>query len=178
MTKASAEESKECEVEEERPDERKEALTFIPAPRRSCQVKVSFTPRVFPTPMRESKKEEEEDWLLRNRRHLNQRMQKKLEGVDISERDPFWLKGKGDDFFTAKDYSSAINAYNCALEINPDYTPVLSNRAACYLQIEDYDKCIQDCTTAIAQCRAERNERTKVATGKFSVSSIYSVIFA
>ena len=148
------------------PSDTHEALSYIPPPRNSCKVSVTFTPRIFPTPMRESKKEEEEDWLLRNRRHLNKRMQKKLEGVDISERDPFWLKGKGDDFFKGKDYLSAVNAYTCALEINPAYSAVLSNRAACYLQTEAYAKCIQDCTTALQLALDEYQQRTQEAEGK------------
>lgn len=31
---------------------------------------IQFTPRVFPTPMRESKIAEEDDWIAKNRRHL------------------------------------------------------------------------------------------------------------
>ena len=34
------------------------------------KVDVQFTPRVFPTPMRESKIAEEDDWIAKNRRHL------------------------------------------------------------------------------------------------------------
>ena len=34
------------------------------------KVDVQFTPRIFPTPMRESKLAEEEDWITKNRRHL------------------------------------------------------------------------------------------------------------
>jgi len=49
-----------------------EEIKYIPPPRSSGQTKidVQFTPRVFPTPMRESKIAEEEDWIAKNRRHL------------------------------------------------------------------------------------------------------------
>lgn len=46
------------------------ATAYVPAPRGSERVKIGFTPRVFPTPMRESKRQEEEDWIARNRPHL------------------------------------------------------------------------------------------------------------
>lgn len=46
------------------------ATAYVPAPRCAGGVKIGFTPRVFPTPMRESKRQEEEDWIARNRPHL------------------------------------------------------------------------------------------------------------
>ena len=30
---------------------------------------------------------------------------------DISEADPVWLKGKGDDFYRAGDFHAALNAF-------------------------------------------------------------------
>lgn len=54
-----------------------EEVRYIPPPRstglsenHSQRKDISFTPRVFPTPMRESKAAEEEDWVAKNRRHL------------------------------------------------------------------------------------------------------------
>ena len=35
---------------------------------------------------------------------------------DIENRTPLWLKDKGDRFFTDKNYSAAIDAYNEALK--------------------------------------------------------------
>jgi hypothetical protein len=60
----------------------------LPPPRECVQAEIRFTPRVFPTPSRESKAAEEEDWLLKNRKHI-----KKHQGLnrtseyDISETD-------------------------------------------------------------------------------------------
>ena len=50
-------------------------VRYIPPPRSTGnstinKVDVDFTPRVFPTPMRESKLAEEDDWIAKNRRHL------------------------------------------------------------------------------------------------------------
>jgi dyslexia susceptibility 1 candidate gene 1 protein len=53
-------------------------LRYIPPPRSSCvsssgssgTVNINFTPRVFPTPMRESTQANEEDWIAKNRKHL------------------------------------------------------------------------------------------------------------
>jgi hypothetical protein len=48
-------------------EEEEEEAVYIPPPR-SCRAAVlAFTPRTFPTPMRESTAREEEDWLARNR---------------------------------------------------------------------------------------------------------------
>mmetsp|Transcript_25929 Transcript_25929/g.48681 ORF Transcript_25929/g.48681 Transcript_25929/m.48681 type:complete len:182 (+) Transcript_25929:562-1107(+) len=53
-------------------------LKYIPPPRvvgtcvdgSSAKVNINFTPRVFPTPMRESTQANEEDWIAKNRKHL------------------------------------------------------------------------------------------------------------
>jgi len=136
--------------------EAEEDVVYIPAPRTTAQVKFGFTPRLFPTPARESKQTEEGDWISKNRSHLkshphfnkNKKYFEQLVG-DVTESDPTWLKGKGDDFYRSKDYMSAINAYSAALEVDPDLPNVLSNRAACYLCLGQLQKCIDDCTAAL-----------------------------
>ncbi|RLN82916.1 hypothetical protein BBJ28_00000887 [Nothophytophthora sp. Chile5] len=142
--------------EENDPPVVQEVVVELPPPRESMQSEIHFTPRVFPTPSRESKAAEEEDWLLKNRKHINQHQGlNRTSGYDISETDPMWLKAKGDDFFHAKDFRSAINAYTEAISATSnDNTELiatcLSNRAACLLQLEEFKECITDCSKALS----------------------------
>ena len=73
---------------------------------------------------------------------------------DISERDPMWLKGKGDDFYRSKDFHSAVNAYTAAIaasdpEGEPALLAALGNRAACYLRLGKHSLCVEDCARVI-----------------------------
>ena len=140
--------------------EEEEDVKYIPPPRDAGgagnKVNIRFTPRHFPTPMRESKLAEEEDWIAKNRKHLKKHgilakaaAGTKAAGQDVSEEDPSWLKGKGDDFFRGGDVKSAINAYSAALDVDEDFLACYSNRAACYLKLGQLSDCIHDCTAAL-----------------------------
>lgn len=62
----------------------------LPDPRAGGVLKMKFTPRIFPTPMRESKQNEEEDWIAKNRSHLrkNPQLKPQLDALDIEDSDP------------------------------------------------------------------------------------------
>lgn len=137
-------------------------LKYIPPPRvvgtsadgASGRVNINFTPRVFPTPMRESTQANEEDWIAKNRKHLKKhgtlgRNMPKGNGVDVTEEDPAWLKAKGDDFYRVGDFLSAMNAYSAALDIDESMVSCYSNRSACYLKLSSPHDCKSDCTQAI-----------------------------
>eukprot|EP01038_Epipyxis_sp_PR26KG_P012244 gene12244-16410_t len=141
-------------------------IHFIPPPRsmnytdktNDSKININFTPRVFPTPMRESKASEEEDWIAKNRRHLKKHgvLKNGLGGTgDVSEEDPVWLKAKGDDFFRNGDMNSAINAYSAAIEMDEHMIPCYSNRSACFLKIGLMNECKADCTIIINQLLSE-----------------------
>ena len=106
-------------------------MCTYPPPRQSGRIKLNFT-RYFKTPMRESKRAEEEDWLVRNRKHLY----KNPKAKDITEQDPHWLKDKADEFYRSRDYQGAVNAYTAAIQADSEFVPAYSNRAACYLRLE------------------------------------------
>jgi dyslexia susceptibility 1 candidate gene 1 protein len=39
--------------------------------------------------------------------------------IEIEDKDPVWLKDKGDHFFKRADYTGALNAYTKALQADP-----------------------------------------------------------
>merc|ERR1719230_841671 len=125
----------------------------VPAPRTEGTNKVTFgfTPRIFPTPARESKAAEENEWISKNRAHLrkNKALVGRLDALDFGETDPAWLQSKGDEFYRGGDFRSAISAYTSALELDPEFIPCLSNRAACYLRVAELRECVQDCAAAL-----------------------------
>jgi len=84
--------------------------------------------------------------------------------VDISEEDPTWLKAKADDFFRSGDTKSALNAYSAAIDMDEKYLACYSNRAACYLKLNFFLPCKQDCDLAIKLCLEELAERQSSAS--------------
>ena len=67
----------------------------------------------------------------------------------INERNPEFLKDKGVEFFKAGNFEAAINVFTEAIKLNKGLPYLYSNRAACYLQIGDNERCIEDCSQAL-----------------------------
>ncbi|GAB1294426.1 Dynein axonemal assembly factor 4 [Apodemus speciosus] len=69
----------------------------VPVPRSAGRIQISFTPRVFPTALRESQVAEEEEWLHKQaeaRRAMNTDLPEFLD-LKEEEKNPDWLKEKG-----------------------------------------------------------------------------------
>lgn len=174
------------EVEDDQ-EEEEEDVKYIPQPRSlgishtsDSKVDIKFTPRVFPTPMRESKAAEEEDWVAKNRRHLKNHgvLGKTGGGDDVSEEDPVWLKAKGDDFFRSGDTHSAINAYSAAVDADPSMVACLSNRSACYLKLNMNLECRLDCDKAIELVHEELMAEEIAALEVDEESTINTPVFS
>lgn len=143
-------------------------MRYVPPPRSTSsggpsggKVGISFTPRIFPTPMRASQTAKEEDWIAKNRKHLKKHgvFSKNLKGAgDITEEDPAWLKAKGDDFYRNGDCRSAINAYSAAIDIDEAMIPCYSNRSACYFKLGLDGDCKDDCTAALNLLEEQRTD--------------------
>ncbi|KAJ9216826.1 hypothetical protein DTO166G4_1672 [Paecilomyces variotii] len=58
------------------------------------------------------------------------------------------FKLAGNKFYKAGDYNRAIQEYNKAIEINPNSSAYLSNRAAAYLSAARYREALEDCQRA------------------------------
>ncbi|VDD79637.1 unnamed protein product [Mesocestoides corti] len=119
--------------------------------RSSDKICISFTPRVFPTPERESMKEDEERWLQNQAEQRRILASKVAENGDLSEaeRDPLWLQKKAASLFKAGDFEAAAFAYSEALKRAPKMSSLYLNRAACHLQTRNFFKALEDASTAL-----------------------------
>ncbi|KAK9517301.1 hypothetical protein VZT92_025184 [Zoarces viviparus] len=123
----------------------------LPAPRLAGNIQVTFTPRLFPTALRESRVPEEEEWLKKQaeaRRAVNADVDE-LEDLKEEERNPDWLKDKGDKCFVTGDHLGAVNAYSLAIRLNRRIPALYSNRAACHLKLKNLHKAIEDSSKAL-----------------------------
>ncbi|CAL8099861.1 unnamed protein product [Calicophoron daubneyi] len=135
--------------------------------RESNTIAITFTPRVFPTPERESVKQQEEEWLSKQAEHRRAAVRRITGGSgDLSEKelDPIWLRNKGDSLFRAGDYEAAVVAYTEAISINPKLHSAYSNRAACHLKLRNFFKALEDSSTALDLCTpaVAQNLRSRV----------------
>ncbi|XP_043934896.1 dynein axonemal assembly factor 4 isoform X2 [Protopterus annectens] len=123
----------------------------LPAPRSSKCLQIQFTPRVFPTALRESRVAEEEEWLQKQadaRRAMNADIPE-LKDLKEGERNPEWLKEKGNKLFATGNYLAAINAYNLAIRLNNKIPALYLNRCACHLKLRNLHKTIEDSSKAL-----------------------------
>uniref|UniRef100_A0A3Q2E173 Dynein axonemal assembly factor 4 n=1 Tax=Cyprinodon variegatus TaxID=28743 RepID=A0A3Q2E173_CYPVA len=129
----------------------KSIQTRLPPPRPRGNIPVTFTPRVFPTALRESLVSEEEEWLKKQaeaRRAVNAEPEE-LQDLTEEERNPDWLKQKGDKCFTNGDYVGAVKAYSLGIRLNGSIPALYSNRAACHLKLRNLHKAIEDSSKAL-----------------------------
>ncbi|KFU87244.1 Dyslexia susceptibility 1 candidate 1 [Chaetura pelagica] len=123
----------------------------LPAPRSAATIEVNFTARVFPTALRESRVAEEEEWLCKQaeaRRTLSADLSE-LEDLKEEEKNPDWLKDKGNKMFATGNYLAAVNAYNLAVQLNNQLPLLYLNRAACHLKLRNLHKAIEDSSKAL-----------------------------
>ncbi|KFO21397.1 dynein assembly factor 4, axonemal [Fukomys damarensis] len=124
----------------------------IPTPRRAGRVEVSFTPRVFPTAVRESQAAQEEEWLHKQaqaQRALNAGVPE-LCDLKEEEKSPDWLREKGNKLFATENFLAAINAYSLAIRLNNKLPVLYLNRAAGHLKLRNLHKAIEDASKALA----------------------------
>lgn len=103
-------------------------------PRQLKTVQVNFTSREFPTPCRESKLEEENEWLSKQaaaRRNCGF----VSEDIRPEERSPQFLIAKGDELFRNNNYLGAISAYSYGIQISPEFVDLYISRSKAHYEI-------------------------------------------
>jgi len=135
----------------------------LPPVRSKMRVQLKFTPKMTAAPLRTKGKDAAYDPepVPLDKPGLGPTRARALKAgdlYDISQRDPAWLKDRGDRFFQIGDYQAAANAYTAVLAQFPDKIPAqavdtylacLSNRAACHLALDDLNAAAADATHAI-----------------------------
>ena len=100
-------------------------------------------------------------------------------GQEIDEKNPIWAKQKGDNFYNNKDYRSAINAYNKALDLDPTFLKVLINRGTSYMCTGEFDFALDDFNKSINLINdIDKKERSDSFYDRINVkalSKIYAV---
>ncbi|XP_035777888.1 dynein assembly factor 4, axonemal-like [Anopheles albimanus] len=135
-----------------------------PAVRPSGTLQVTFSERTFVTPKRESMEPAEQEW---TRKQAAARKAVGFADDDLrpDERNPQWLKQRGDAFFQQKNFLAAIAAYSAGIRLTKDYYALYLNRSAAHIALENYQRCAEDCTRALELLvpAVETNRMARVA---------------
>ncbi|XP_035896253.1 dynein assembly factor 4, axonemal-like isoform X2 [Anopheles stephensi] len=141
-----------------------EAPQSPPAVRRSGTLEVTFSDRTFVTPKRESMEQAEQEW---TRKQAAARRSVGFDDDELrpDERNPEWLKQRGDTFFQQKNFLAAISAYSAGIRLTKDYYALFLNRSAAHLALENYQRCAEDCSAALELLHppVEANRKARVA---------------
>ncbi|CAH8626751.1 unnamed protein product [Schistosoma intercalatum] len=73
-----------------------------------------------------------------------------LRGLDISTLTHQSLKDMGNQLFNSCQYNEAVQCYTHAITQQPNISSYYSNRALCYIQMQDYSKVLSDCRGTIS----------------------------
>ena len=78
--------------------------------------------------------------------------------IDVEDKDPVWLKDKGDHFFKRFDYHAALNAYSKALKEDPQFLMGRLNRATTFIKLRAFVACVDDCSDIVTQIEGLKHE--------------------
>ncbi|CAG9830548.1 unnamed protein product [Diabrotica balteata] len=135
----------------------------IPKTRSSQTLTIDFTSREFPTPCRESKLEEEHEYLTKQA-EARRSVGFVSEDIRPEERNPHFIKAKGDEFLKNKNYLGAISAYSYGIKLSKNFVDFYICRSEAHMGLGNLWRAIEDCSTALDLlqpiCEANLYERT------------------
>ncbi|XP_066257616.1 dynein axonemal assembly factor 4-like [Euwallacea similis] len=124
-------------------------LNPIPKPRNTQSLQILFTPREFPTPSRESRLEEENEFLTK------QAEARKSVGFDDKdlrpeEKNPQYLLTKAKEFKKHQNYLGAISALSFAIKLSPQFVDLYFERSEVHILIGNFSRAVDDCSKALS----------------------------
>ena len=120
-----------AEVDQRAAKAAEELQAKLPEVREQKDVKMEFTEKKFPhMPARESHHKEAPY-------PKSKKVEKSKDDcyIDIEDKDPLWLKDKGDHWYKRNDYYSALNAYTKSIKSDEDFLMSRLNRATTFLRV-------------------------------------------
>lgn len=121
----------------------------MPEIRKSAHIEIEFSRRNFVTPKRESQSFAEQEWIMKQNEARRNVIGFVEEDLLPEERDPMFLKSKGDDFFRKCNYLAAISAYSTGIRLASKCYELYLNRSAAHFALGNYQRCAEDCTKAL-----------------------------
>uniref|UniRef100_A0A0A9ZCE5 CS domain-containing protein n=2 Tax=Lygus hesperus TaxID=30085 RepID=A0A0A9ZCE5_LYGHE len=115
-------------------------------------IKCDFTHRSFPTPMRESKFTEEEEWLSKQA-EARRKTGFMVEDLRPEENNPEWLLDKGKSFHDVGNYLGAVSAFSHAIRTWNKIPELYAARAATQVKLGNWRRAIFDATECLELCR-------------------------
>ena len=134
------------------------AKKALPPPRATSKIKLTFTKQLLSAPARTKNDNADYDLPL-DPLSAPEMFKGAKGGGDISQRDPAWLKERGDRYFRMGDVASAEEAYSLVLaqfatsimgQAIDCVVACYSNRAACRIQRKFFLLAAEDCGHALA----------------------------
>lgn len=84
---------------------------------------------------------------------------------DLDNKNPLWLKDKGDEFLANKDFYSAMNAYTQAQRIDASQILCVANRSIVHLHLFNYEEAVMDSNLVLDFIKKQPKEDQQ---GKFA----------
>ena len=131
----------------------------LPEVRQGGSKQLVFSERVHPNmPARESHKKEPP---MPKSKKLKKNTTEEDINFTIEDKDPVWLKDKGDHFFKRHDFNSAMNAYTKSIKNDPEFLQCYLNRATACIKMHNFEGAILDLDDIEKKINSESEEELK-----------------